>query len=100
MTTLTRRQLIESATLSLAAASAPTLSAHAASSTGKSKPIVYWTPGISSASLQRMYQLIKKNITGKVALKLHTGEPNGPFIENREETRVLMTREESRLEIW
>ncbi len=56
MTTLSRRQLIESAALSLAAASAPTLSAHAASSTGKSKPIVYWTPEISSASLQRMFE--------------------------------------------
>lgn len=89
MTTLSRRQLIESAALSLAAVSAPTLSAHAASSTGKSKPIVYWTPEISSASLQRMYQLIKKNITGKVALKLHTGEPNGPFILPRDWIKEL-----------
>ena len=34
------------------------------------KPVVYWTPEISSASLRRMYNLIKGGITGKVALKL------------------------------
>lgn len=78
MSTLSRRQLLESAGLGLATVGAPSLT-HAAPATAKSKPVVYWTPEVFGAALMRMYQLINKNITGKVALKLHTGEPNGPL---------------------
>ena len=48
------------------------------------KPIVYWAPELSSEALLRMYSLINRNITGRVALKLHTGEPDGPNILPRE----------------
>ena len=36
-----------------------------------------------------MYHLINKEISGKVALKLHTGEPNGPNILPREWVKAL-----------
>ena len=51
-------------------------------STAKSdpRPIVYWTPEISEAALIRMVNLVKGELTGKIALKLHTGEPKGPNI--------------------
>lgn len=65
------------------------MAAHATQATTRAKPVVYWTPEISSAYLQRMYKLINKNISGKVALKLHTGEPNGPFILPRDWIKEL-----------
>ena len=40
--------------------------------------IVYFTRDISPAGIIKIYERIKSTISGKVALKLHTGEPNGP----------------------
>lgn len=40
--------------------------------------VVYFTRDISPAGLIRVYDAISADITGKVAIKLHTGEPNGP----------------------
>lgn len=42
--------------------------------------IVYFTRDLSAAGLERIYQKIKETITGKVGVKLHTGEPHGPNI--------------------
>ena len=42
--------------------------------------IVYFTRDLSPEGLERIYQRVNGNITGKVAVKLHTGEPNGPNI--------------------
>lgn len=74
-----RRQFIEMAAAGLA--STP-LFASGMSASGKTddRPVVYWTPEISPESLLRMYKLVSGNIRGKVALKLHTGEPKGPNI--------------------
>ena len=41
-------------------------------------PVVYFTKDISPAGLLKIYDKISADITGKVAVKLHTGEPNGP----------------------
>lgn len=46
----------------------------------EAKARVYFTNDLSSASLRKMYALINQPLTGKVAVKLHTGEPNGPNI--------------------
>ena len=40
--------------------------------------IVYFTRDISPAGIIKIYERIKSTISGKVALKLHTGEPHGP----------------------
>jgi uncharacterized Fe-S center protein len=45
---------------------------------------VYFTRDLSSAGLIKIYKEINKNITGRVAIKLHTGEPHGPNILPRE----------------
>jgi len=45
---------------------------------------VYFTKIIDSAHLIKLYKLINENIFGKVAVKLHTGEKNGPNILPRE----------------
>ena len=42
--------------------------------------IVYFTRDLSAAGLERIYQKVKETITGKVGVKLHTGEPYGPNI--------------------
>ena len=41
---------------------------------------VYFTRDLSAEGLCRIYEKICKNLSGKVAVKLHTGEPNGPNI--------------------
>jgi len=57
--------------LSAAAQAAP-----AAAAAGKAE--VYFTPEISVESLRKLYAKINGDITGGVAIKLHTGEPHGP----------------------
>ncbi len=47
---------------------------------GAGKATVYYTKNLSSHSLARMFDLVKRPLSGKVAVKLHTGEPNGPNI--------------------
>lgn len=48
------------------------------------KAKVYFTKDLSAASLLRLYGMINQNLTGKIAVKLHTGEPDGPNILPRE----------------
>lgn len=80
MLELTRRELISSAIAAAGLMATSPISSAAA----PKKPIVYWTPELSGDALLRLYQLINKDITGRVALKLHTGEPGGPNILPRE----------------
>lgn len=42
--------------------------------------IVYFTRDLSAEGLIKIYKKINANITGKVGIKLHTGEMNGPNI--------------------
>ena len=42
--------------------------------------IVYFTRDLSPQGLMRMYERVNEHICGKVAVKLHTGEPHGPNI--------------------
>ena len=44
------------------------------------KSVVYFSRDISPEGLQKMYEKVNEDITGKVAVKLHTGEPHGPNI--------------------
>ena len=44
------------------------------------KAKVYFTKTIDAEHLIAIYQKINKEIVGKVAIKLHTGEPKGPNI--------------------
>ncbi|MBR3005993.1 MAG: DUF362 domain-containing protein [Erysipelotrichaceae bacterium] len=40
--------------------------------------IVYFTREISPAGIKKAFEKVSQHITGKVAVKLHTGEKNGP----------------------
>jgi len=50
---------------------------------------IFFTPDISAAGLLAVYSKIEQGITGKVAIKLHTGEPHGPNILPREMVQAL-----------
>ena len=42
--------------------------------------IVYFTRDISPEGIRKIYQRVKANLVGKIAVKCHTGEPMGPNI--------------------
>ena len=48
------------------------------------KPKVYFTRQIDAEHLIRLYEKVSADIRGKVAVKLHTGEPHGPNILPRD----------------
>jgi len=50
---------------------------------------VFFTDDLSGEGLKKVYSRINHHITGKVAIKLHTGEPNGPNILPREMVKTL-----------
>ncbi|MDO5576850.1 MAG: DUF362 domain-containing protein [Fibrobacter sp.] len=45
---------------------------------------VYYSKEITPEALLKLYEKVKQNISGKVAIKLHTGEKNGPNILPRD----------------
>ena len=45
-----------------------------------SRARVYFTSHIDAEHLIRLYEQVNEHIYGKVAIKLHTGEKNGPNI--------------------
>ena len=52
--------------------------------------VVYFTRDLSSEGLRKIYAKIAARITGKVAIKLHTGEPHGPNIIPRQWVKDLI----------
>jgi len=53
---------------------------------------VFFTKDISANGLLEIYSKINENITGKVAIKLHTGEPHGPNILPCDMVKALQQR--------
>ena len=56
--------------------------------------IVYFTRDLSAEGLKKIYEKVNANMTGKVGIKLHTGEQNGPNIIPRPWVKELMASEE------
>lgn len=54
------------------------------------KAKVFFTKDISPEGIRKLYALVNQGITGKTAIKLHTGEPNGPYTIPQEWVRVFM----------
>ena len=54
---------------------------------------VYFTSDLSAEGLKRIYAKVADGIEGKVAVKLHTGEPNGPNIIPRPWVRAILEDE-------
>ncbi|MBO5526522.1 MAG: DUF362 domain-containing protein, partial [Erysipelotrichaceae bacterium] len=57
--------------------------------TGKTS-VVYFTRDLSANGLKKIYAKVNENLEGKIAVKLHTGEKNGPNIIPREWVKELM----------
>ena len=55
--------------------------------------IVYFTRDLSSEGLHKIYEKVKENIDGKIGVKLHTGEKNGPNILPRVWVENLIKKE-------
>ena len=53
---------------------------------------VFFTNDISVNGLLEIYSKINESITGRVAIKLHTGEPHGPNILPRDMVKALQQR--------
>jgi len=51
--------------------------------------VVYFTRDLSAEGLKKIYARVNEHITGKVAVKLHTGEPHGPNIIPRPWVKAL-----------
>lgn len=82
--------LANSAPQDLPAQKTPVIgSRRVAPGTGGDVAKVYFSPVIDAASVIKLYNLVNKGITGKVAIKLHTGEKNGPNILPRDMVHAL-----------
>ena len=55
--------------------------------------IVYFTRELSAEGLQKIYRRVSADLTGKVGIKLHTGERNGPNIIPRDWVEHLIREE-------
>ena len=52
--------------------------------------VVFFTRDLSAEGLEKIFRRICQKLTGKVAIKLHTGEPNGPNILPRPWVKQLI----------
>ncbi len=84
-----RRRFIQTS-LAAAGAAAAGLSPLDIQAAPARKAKVYYTKELSAEALLRMYRLVSQDITGKIAVKLHTGEPNGPNILPREWIKAFL----------
>ena len=55
--------------------------------------VVYFTRDLSPEGLEKIYKKVCGPLTGRVAVKLHTGEPNGPNIIPRPWVKNLLEKE-------
>lgn len=88
---ISRRTFLKGSTLAVGA-----LALSGAAATGvafaapESTSPVFFTRDLSAEGLRKIYARVNHGMTGKVAVKLHTGEPNGPNIIPREWVKALL----------
>ena len=85
-----RRQFIKAGSLALGSLAVHTLPLQARPA--EDKATVYFTPEITTESLLRIYEKVCAPLQGRIAIKLHTGEPHGPNILSRDMVRALQAR--------
>jgi uncharacterized protein len=73
-----RRTFLKDSAIALGGAALFDLNSIANAATVQGKSQVFFTSDISVNGLRKLYSKINEGITGKVAIKLHTGEPHGP----------------------
>lgn len=87
---ITRRKLLQTGAMAVGvlAVSGP-MELGSVFAAEKKKSQVFFTDDISGNGLLNIYSKINQTISGKVAIKLHTGEPNGPNILPRDMVKAL-----------
>ena len=55
--------------------------------------VVYFTRDLSPEGLRKIFERVNENIEGKIGIKLHTGEKNGPNIIPRPWVKELVERD-------
>ena len=85
-----RRQFIKAGSLALGSLAVHSLPLQARPA--EEKATVYFTPEITTESLLRIYEKVYAPLQGRIAIKLHTGEPHGPNILSRDMVRALQAR--------
>lgn len=98
--TLSRRHFLKTSAVALGALTAanllpnanPVLASSAAEkeTSAGTRAKVYFTKDLSAEGIRTLYAKVNEHISGKVALKLHTGEPNGPNIIPREWVKAFL----------
>lgn len=93
---ISRRNFIKGSALTLGALTLAGITggieSAVASALGDSKPRskVYFTKDLSPEGIRKLYAMVNQGITGRTAIKLHTGEPDGPNIIPQEWVRAFM----------
>jgi uncharacterized Fe-S center protein len=96
---ISRRKFLQTCALALGAVAASRYSVIGyAFAAQQDKSQVFFTNDISGAGLLKIYAKINQDITGKVAIKLHTGEKNGPNILPRDMVKAQQQIRNSNLE--
>ena len=75
---LSRRAFMKGSALTAGALAAGALPPLASAADEPSK--VYFSKDLSASSLLKLYRLVNQHIGGNIAVKVHTGEPDGPNI--------------------
>ncbi len=73
-----RRTFLKTSAIALGGVAVCDLGSIAGAATVQNKSQVFFTRDISVDGLLKIYSKINEGITGKVGIKLHTGEPHGP----------------------
>lgn len=90
---ITRRGFIKKSALAICAIATTNINnIDNAFAESKRKSQVFFTDDISAAGLLNVYSKINQTVTGKTAIKLHTGEPNGPNILPRDMVKALQQK--------
>jgi uncharacterized Fe-S center protein len=78
MEKMLRRAFLKDGAIVLGGAAVCDLNGIASAATAQSQSEVFFTKDISVNGLLKLYSKINQGMTGKVGIKLHTGEPHGP----------------------
>jgi hypothetical protein len=90
---ISRRSFLRTSALALGAiALSETKGARGAVAAEQKQTKVFFTDDISVNGLQKIYSRINQGMTGRIGIKLHTGEPHGPNLLPIELIRGLQTR--------
>lgn len=90
MSKITRRNVLKTGAAMIGAAALGSNPLAGAAEAKEERSKVYFTKDLSAEGLKKMYALVNKELEGKIAVKLHTGEPQGPNIIPRQWVKELM----------